>query len=49
MEDFNLNQKRVYKLRREEGLKIPNKQRKKRGYLSGTSEKGYTRRRWAEH
>ena len=44
-----MNKKRVYRLWRREGLKVPEgKQRKRRRLLEATSENGCTRRR-AEH
>jgi putative transposase len=46
-EGWHVNKKRVYRLWREEGLRIPDKQRKRRRLL-GTGENGCTRRR-AEH
>jgi putative transposase len=46
-EGWHVNKKRVYRLWREEGLKVPDSQRKRKR-LSGTSENGCTRRR-AEH
>ncbi len=48
-EGWAANKKRVHRLWREEGLKVPNKQRKRRRpLLEGTSENGCARRR-AEH
>ena len=47
-EGWSVNKKRVHRLWRQEGLKVPEKQRKKRRLLLGESENGYTRRR-AEH
>ncbi len=46
-EDWRVNNKRVHRLWREAGLKVPQKQRKKRKRL-GVSENGCTTRR-AEH
>jgi putative transposase len=46
-EGWQVNKKRVHRLWREEGLKVPQKQRKRRR-LEGGSENGCTRRR-AEH
>jgi transposase InsO family protein len=43
-----VNKKRVHRLWRQEGLKVPDKQRKRRRLLLGESENGCTRRR-AEH
>jgi len=43
-----LNKKRVHRLWREEGLKVSEKQHKRRRLLLGVSENGCTRRR-AEH
>jgi transposase InsO family protein len=43
-EGWHVNKKRVYRLWREEGLRIPDKQRKRRRLL-GTGENGCTRRR----
>jgi putative transposase len=45
-EGFEVNKKRVHRLWREEGLKVPDKQRKRKRL--GASENGCTRRR-AEH
>jgi putative transposase len=47
-EGWPVNKKRVHRLWRQEGLKVPNKQRKRRRLLVGESENGCTRRR-AEH
>jgi putative transposase len=47
-EGWQLNKKRVHRLWREEGLKVPERQRKRRRLLMGKSENGCTRRR-AEH
>jgi putative transposase len=48
-EGWAVNIKRVHRLWKEEGLKVPDKQRKRRRlHLEGASEKGCTRRR-AEH
>src|SRR5215213_551425 len=46
-EDWQVNKKRVHRLWRREGLKVPDKQRKRRrlAKLEGTSENGCTRRR----
>ena len=46
-EGFELNKKRVHRLWREEGLKVPGKQHKRRRLL-GDSENGGKRKR-AEH
>lgn len=46
-EDWHVNKKRIYRLWREEGLRIPDKQRKRRRLL-GVGENGCPRRR-AEH
>jgi putative transposase len=46
-EGFEVNKKRVHRLWREEGLKVPDKQRKRRR-LSGNTENGSKRKR-AEH
>ncbi len=43
-----MNKKRVHRLWREEGLKVPERQRKRRRLLEGASENGCNRRR-AEH
>ena len=43
-EGFQVNQKRVYRLWREEGLKVPDKQPKRRRLL-GNSENGCKRKR----
>jgi putative transposase len=43
-----INKKRVHRLWRQEGLKVPEKQHKRRRLLLGGSENGCTRRR-AEH
>ncbi len=47
-EGWPVNKKRVHRLWRQEGLKVPEKQRKRRRLLLGASENGCTRRR-AEH
>jgi len=47
-EGWPMNKKRVHRLWRQEGLKVPEKQRKRRRLLLGESENGCTRRR-AEH
>jgi putative transposase len=47
-EGWSVNKKRVHRLWRQEGLKVPNKQRKRRRLLLGESENGCTRRR-SEH
>jgi putative transposase len=47
-EGWPVNKKRVHRLWREEGLKVPERQRKRRRLLLGASENGCTRRR-AEH
>jgi putative transposase len=47
-EGWPVNKKRVHRLWRQEGLKVPGKQHKKRRLLLGESENGCTRRR-AEH
>jgi putative transposase len=48
-EGWPLNKKRVHRMWREEGLKVPeSKQRKRRRLILGGSENGCTRRR-AEH
>jgi len=47
-EDWHVNRKRVHRLWREEGLKVPEKQRKRRRFLLEGSENGCTRKR-AEH
>jgi putative transposase len=47
-EGWPVNKKRVHRLWRQEGLKVPDKQRKRRRFLLGESENGCTRRR-AEH
>jgi len=47
-EGWPVNKKRVHRLWRQEGLKVPERQRKKRRLLLGESENGCTRRR-AEH
>ena len=46
-EGWRVNKKRVHRLWRKEGLKVPDKQRKRRrlAKLEGTSENGCTRRR----
>ena len=44
-EGFQVNKKRVHRLWREEGLKVPEKQRKRRRLAQGTSENGCTRRK----
>jgi putative transposase len=43
-EGWHINKKRIYRLWREEGLKVPGKQRKRRR-LSGSGENECTRRR----
>ena len=43
-----MNKKRVHRLWREEGLKVPQKQRKRRRLVEGASENGCTKKR-AEH
>jgi putative transposase len=47
-EGWPVNKKRVHRLWRQEGLKVPEKQHKRRRLLLGGSENGCTRRR-AEH
>jgi putative transposase len=47
-EGWQLNKKRVHRLWRKEGFKVPEKQHKRRRLLLGGSENGCTRRR-AEH
>jgi putative transposase len=47
-EGWSANKKRVHRLWREEGLKVPHKQRKRRRLLKDVSENGCTRKR-AEH
>jgi putative transposase len=47
-EGFEVNKKRVHRLWREEGLKVPDKQHKRRRLLLGDSENGCKRKR-AEH
>ena len=47
-EGFEVNKKRVHRIWGEAGLKVPDKQRKKRRLLMGAGENGCTRRR-AEH
>jgi putative transposase len=47
-EGWPINKKRVHRLWRQEGLKVPEKQHKRRRLLLGGSENGCTRRR-AEH
>jgi putative transposase len=47
-EGWQVNKKRVHRLWREEGLKVPQKQRKRRRLVEGASENGCTKRR-AEH
>jgi putative transposase len=47
-EGWPVNKKRVHRLWRQEGLRVPDKQRKRRRLLLGESENGCTRRR-AEH
>jgi putative transposase len=47
-EGWPVNKKRVHRLWRQEGLRVPDKQRKRRRLLLGDSENGCTRRR-AEH
>jgi putative transposase len=47
-EGWPVNKKRVHRLWRQEGLKVPEKQHKRRRFLLGGSENGCTRRR-AEH
>ncbi len=44
-EGWLVNKKRVHRLWRQEGLKVPDKQRKRRRLLLGASENGCTRRR----
>jgi len=47
-EGWKVNKKRVHRLWREEGLKVPEKQRKRRRLAEGGSENGCTRKT-AEH
>ena len=47
-EGWRVNKKRVHRLWREEGLKVPEKQRKRLRLPEGTGENGCNRRR-AEH
>lgn len=47
-EGWSVNKKRVHRLWREEGLKVPERQRKWRRLLEGASENG-CKRRQAEH
>ncbi len=47
-EGWPVNKKRVHRLWREEGLKVPQKQRKRRRLVEGESENGCARRK-AEH
>ena len=47
-EGWSVNKKRVHRLWRKEGLKVPHKQRKRRRLLEDVSENGCTRKR-AEH
>ena len=47
-EGWSVNKKRVHRLWREEGLKVPQRQQKRRRVLEGASENGCKRRR-AEH
>jgi putative transposase len=47
-EGWPVNKKRVHRLWRQEGLKVPEKQRKRRHLVQGGSENGCTRRQ-AEH
>jgi len=47
-EGWSVNKKRVHRLWRKEGLKVPHKQRKRRRLLWDVSENGCTRKR-AEH
>jgi len=47
-EGWSVNKKRVHRLWRKEGLKVPHKQRKRRRLLGDVSENGCTRKR-AEH
>jgi len=44
-EGWHVNKKRIYRLWREEGLKVPEGKQHKRRRLSGSSENGCTRRR----
>ena len=44
-EGWPVNKKRIHRLWREEGLKVPEKQRKRRRLSEGASENGCTRRR----
>ena len=44
-EGWKVNKKRVQRLWREEGLKVPEKQRKRRRLAQGGSENGCTRKR----
>ena len=47
-EGWQVNKKRMHRLWREEGLKVPQKQRKRRRLVEGASENGCTKRR-AKH
>ncbi len=47
-EGWSVNKKRVHRLWRKEGLKVPHKQRKRRRLLGDVGENGCTRKR-AEH
>ena len=47
-EGWSVNNKRVHRSCKEEGLKVPERQRKGRRVLEGTTENGCKRRR-AEH
>jgi putative transposase len=47
-EGWPVNKKRVHRLWREEGLKVPQKQRKRRRLVEGASENSCTKRK-AEH
>jgi putative transposase len=44
-EGWHVNKKRVYRLWREEGLRVPGKQRKRRRLAGGTSENASSRKR----
>ena len=44
-EGWPVNKKRVHRLWREEGLKVPHNQRRRRRLLEGTSENGCVRRK----
>jgi putative transposase len=44
-EGWTVNKKRVHRLWREEGLKVPHNQRRRRRLLEGTSENGCVRRK----